>query len=464
MPSSRLIVLLALGAAASLLSACSDDPAPSMSTDQDADTDDAQDRDDVGDDAAPDAADAAEDTAPDAPDTTPDAPDAPTCAPLECEDFLNACAGPDCPVLSDYVPVVPGPGLPADVVTQNANNNLDVIDFEGRTWLAFRTGPFHFASADVVMMVISSDDLQTWRLETTLDMDTDLREPRLLAFDGRLFLYFAVLGTNPIDFEPQGMMVTERQPSGQWTTPAWFYGEGFIPWRTRTIDGVPHMITYQGGENIYDFTEGSVQVHWLTTTDGYAWTPIVPDQPIVLQGGASETDLALLDDGSLVAVARNELGDAETGWGSKICRATAAEPGRWQCVGDPRKFDSPIVFRHGPDVWLIARRNVTDTGYYDLGGDDLSPAERTRRNLLAYSNAPKRCALWRVHPDEQRVDFVLDLPSRGDTCFPGVVQRDAHTFHVYNYSSPPEGPDFIWLQGQGNHTLIYRVTLTFPAP
>lgn len=371
---------------------------------------------------------------------------------------------PATPRLGETVMVVPSPGIDPAVELQDAANNLDVVLHDGSVFLAFRTAPNHFASPQARIWVLRSDDGgASWHHEADFHMDTDLREPRLLSWDGRLFLYFAVLGKDVFDFEPQGMRMSERTGPGAWTPDDWAYLEGFIPWRTRTIDGIPYLIGYVGGAAIYDGEgegDAAMEVHWLTTADGALWTPVIPGQPAVLQGGGSETDFAFLDDGTLVAVVRNEEGDAD-GFGSKICRAEADAPGDWTCAADPRKYDSPLVFAHGGEIWLIGRRNVTDTGWFDLGDEDLIHDEAFLQYSLDYWERPKRCALWRVDPDALAVEFVLDLPSRGDTCFPSVIPTGDDAYHVYNYSSPLDGPDVGWLLGQGGVTNIYRTELRF---
>lgn len=45
--------------------------------------------------------------------------------------------------------IVPSPGLPPEAPAFVSNNNLDVVRFEGKVWLAWRTAPDHFASAKV---------------------------------------------------------------------------------------------------------------------------------------------------------------------------------------------------------------------------------------------------------------------------------------------------------------------------
>ncbi len=368
------------------------------------------------------------------------------------------------PTLSDMEWVVPSEGLPAEVRDglQNANNNLDAILHQGLFYLAFRTAPTHFAAREAEIFVVSSPDRRNWTLEGRFHEGRDMREPRLLSLDGSLFLYYARLGTNPLDFEPGDMKVTERLSRGVWTPPEAFYAPGFIPWRTKTVGGVPYMLAYLGGENIYNFPQEPIYVHWLTTRDGRTWVPVIPGQPVVLEGGGSETDFVFLGDGSLAAVSRNELGD-DTGWGMKICRASADALGDWECVPDPRKYDSPLLFRHGGEVYLIGRRNVSETGRYDLGFRDLGPFLQTLIYEADYWFRPKRCALWRVHPESRSVEFVLDLPSAGDTCFPGMVPLGGGRYLIFNYTSPLDGEgDPFWLQGQLGPTHIYSIVLNLP--
>ncbi|MDP8224854.1 MAG: hypothetical protein P9L99_15955 [Candidatus Lernaella stagnicola] len=365
------------------------------------------------------------------------------------------------PIIGPPTRVVPSSGLPPDLALQDANNNLDVTRHDDRVFLAFRTAPSHFAAETAEIHVVSSLDQVHWDHEMSFHLGRDLREPRLLSWDGGLFLYFAFLGTNPINFEPGGMMVAEYLGPGDWTEPAEFYGQGFIPWRTKTIDGVPYMLTYVGGESVYSIDPEPIDVHFLTTADGYTWVPVVPGQPVVIEGGCTETDVVFLDNGDLVAVSRCEARDT-LGFGMRICRAPAEDLGRWECVMDPKKYDSPLLFREGDDIYLIGRRNLTADGNYNLGYDTLPDLLQYLIYELDYWIAPKRTSLWRVNPETLTVSFVDDFPSRGDTSFAGIIGEGEHAYEVYNYTSPLQEPDYVWLMGQLGKTVIVRVTLTFP--
>lgn len=290
---------------------------------------------------------------------------------------LCGCTSPDLEVsVSAPEQVVPDPDLPGEVAPQPANNNLDVERFDGRLFLAWRTAPTHFASADTVMYVVSSGDGgATWAFEASVALGTDVREPNFVVTGDTLHLLFAVLGDNPLDFAPQGARRITRRGPGDWTAPVETLPPSFIPWRVKEIDGRVNLLGYTGGENVYEPDGEPISVHWLVTDDAITWEPALPSGAVVHEGGASETDLVILDDGSLVAVMRNEAGDAD-GFGSKICRAPADDLADWTCASDPRKYDSPLLFVEGGAVWLVARRNLTDTGLYDLDRDDLSMADQ----------------------------------------------------------------------------------------
>ena len=370
--------------------------------------------------------------------------------------------------------VVPGDGLPPAVDVKRSNNNLDVTRFGGRTYLAFRSADSHFAGDTTVIHVVSSDDERSWRPEARFAIGRDLREPRWLPLDGRLFLYVTVLGSSSYAFEPERVDVTElvtpshpaaaTSPEGVDSPPSGNFGPlepvglpGRVAWRTRVIEGRGFMTAYHGGENLYSLGRKPMTVELYETTDGRHWRPADPANPAVSHGGGSEADFALLPSGSLFGVIRNEAGD-EGGWGSKLCRATRRALGAWTCTSDPRKFDSPNVFVHDGEVYFFARRNLANDGRYDLGvGSGLL---RMLRNQLAYITQAKRCALWRYDTTTEKVGFVLDLPSRGDTCFASVLPGDApDQLVVYDYSSDIAGPDLPWTAAQRRPSFIYRHVL-----
>lgn len=359
--------------------------------------------------------------------------------------------------------MVPGPAVVGEAEALNSNNNLDLVRHsDGRVYLAWRTAPDHFAGTETSIHVVSSADEQSWRHEASFSTGTDLREPRLLSFEAGLFLYISELGVERAAFEPMGVYATHLQPDGSWSELSPVPGlAGYIVWRTRVEAGQPYMVAYRGGEHIYLFDGVPLEIELRTTQDGMNWTPVNAERGPVAVGGGSECDFTLGDDGSLFAVIRNEAGDS-SGFGSYACRAPASDITDWECHPDPRKFDSPLMFWFDGEAYLVGRRQVTPDGAFDLGGEHPTLEAHALSNQLNYSLSPKRCALWRYLPSENRFGFILDLPSQGDTCFPAVIDgANADEVVLYNYSSPIDGPDPKWIEGQGGETRIYRHVLRF---
>lgn len=376
-----------------------------------------------------------------------------------CERVEKLCEAPVEGRIGEPTVVAPSDSLPDAFVSQLSHNNLDAVWYDDRLYLAIRTAPNHFASADTVMYVISSSDLSEWRYEGEVAIGTDVREPQLVSLEGRLWLYYAVLGDNPLAFQPQGTEVIEYQGPGRWTEPQSAFEPGLIPWRIKSHPDRLEMIGYIGGDNIYsvDSDENALHTLWLESTDGESWSPVA-DEAVVRSGGGSETDIVIRDDGSLVAIARNEAGD-ETGFGSHVCSASADALGEWTCASDRRKYDSPLMLIHDDQPWLIGRRNVTETGFYDLGLPEDVALGQSLQYQAEYWLHPKRCALWRVDGDALEVHHEVDLPSFGDTCFPEAIALGDGLYLVFNYTSPLDGEDLGWRDGQLGATWVYWVVV-----
>ena len=360
------------------------------------------------------------------------------------------------------VTVVPSAGLPSQVKVSRSNANLSIARFHRRVYLVFRTAIWQIADSGTRLYVVSSRDQVHWRLEGAFSYGRDLREPRLLAWHGRLFLYFALLGANPAAFQPGGEMVTRELAPGHWTTPHRILYSGFIAWSVKVHDGVPYMSGYTGGGGTYSPKPPPKHVYWLTTRDGIHYRPVDRARPVVYTGQCGETDFAFRPNGDLVTACQTEEVD-RMGWGAKICTAPARDTARWTCRGDPRRLDSPFVFTVGQRVYVIARRQPNFGGNYDL---HYAWLPNTDAQFAAYDGAyaatTKRCALWRINPATRKFSPLMDVPGWGDTCYPSMIARPHHRFLLYNYTSPLHGPDLPWgVALTAGRTLIYRTTLTF---
>jgi len=388
---------------------------------------------------------------------------------LACAMVLTTLAVPSTsraaqvPTLSEPIQVVPSSGLPPQLKDNRSNNNVNTVWHAGRIYMVFRTAMWHIASSDTRLYVVSSADQIHWRFEGAFSYGRDIREARLLSWNGRLLLYFALLGANPASFAPGGTMATEYIGPGRWTTPKRILFDDFIPWAVKLHDGKPYMLGYTGGGGTFSPNPPAKKVYWLTTWNGFDWHAVNPARAVVYEGQCGETDFEFLADGSLVTACQTENPD-RLGWGAKICTAPASDSSRWTCRGDPRRLDSPFVFRHGADVYVVARRQPAFNGNYDLGIPDPEPNSQFAAYDALYAGTPKRCALWTIDVRSRTFRPLVDIPGHGDTCYPSVLPDGRDRFLIYNYTYPLSGADLPWgVALLAGPTVIYRMTLTFPA-
>lgn len=365
------------------------------------------------------------------------------------------------PVLGEPRFVVPQRGLPVTPQLPS-NNNADILMHEGRLYFGWRTSETHFAGTQTRLHLMSSSDLGlTWQFEHTIFMQTDMREPLFLSMNGRLFFHWFEAGIDRFSFEPKHQWRIERKKDGTWTEPEPFGPDLEITWTMKKRGGVAWRTSYIG--NHYRLGEPSmIAASFTRSTDGLTWEPLSGDG-VVYRGGVSEVAFEFAADGTLWAVTRNEDGDA-TGFGSHVCTAPPDALGTWTCSArsDPERYDSPKMFRHGDELFLVARRDVG--GPFDQQKTGLSFADQQLQYLAAYSGRPKRTALYRLDTAAKKVVHVFDLPSAGDTAFPSIVRLDAHRFLISNYTSPLDGDlERSWWNGQNapEGTKLYFIELTF---
>jgi hypothetical protein len=362
--------------------------------------------------------------------------------------------------ISEPTAVAPGPGMPADLVLGRSNNNLDVVRHDGRLWLGLRTAPTHFASSAArIEVLVSDDEGGTWARDRTIEMHRDVREPRLVSWQGRLLLYWFTAGTRGARFQPDVIWMSERTPGGGWDAPAAISPPDCVVWRVRPVDDRLCMTLYRGAGSLFTTHPVSLTVELWISDDGRIWQPADPIHPVVHEGGA-EAEFIQLPDGRVLAVVRKE--GPEGGWGSDIAMAPHFDPTTWITRHDARKFDSPFLFLDDGQPNLVARRQVAFGGRFDLGLRFLPDGLRTKVNQLAYWMTPKRTALYRIDPDALTATWLADLPSAGDTAFAGAVATtDGQGHLVFNYSSPTDRRWWPWMVGQLRPTHVSSVEIRF---
>ena len=388
------------------------------------------------------------------------------------------------PEVSDVRWVVPS-NVPADMGLYASNNNLGMHLYHDRLYMAFRSAPTHFASKKTILYVMSSPDLgNTWTFEKKITLGTDIREPSMIVMNDQLILHYVELGHNPLAFEPKQIwqMVKNGDTWGEPVVST--LPKTLMPWEVKERNGYAWMSSYMG-THYSTSNASSVSVYFKKSADGINWEDVKPESPVLYQGGISEIGWEFDAQGNMWAVGRNEDGDA-SGFGNHFFTGKANDLGTWETTekSDPYRYDSPHMFRHGNDIYMIARRSIK---YFDKKDDvngfatqpygvnlpeSIDIGTRRALYLAEYSLLPKRTAIYKIDQENKKVIWLKDLPSTGDTAFPSIVQLSEHKFLIANYSNPivKKFPflntlHWDWLRGQLSQrygTQIYLATLSFP--
>ena len=358
--------------------------------------------------------------------------------------------------------IVPAKNIPHKFKLRRSNNNDSIAMHEGRLFVAWRSAPTHFASKKTKMFVMSSSDMgETWLPEHEISLRTDVREPFLISFQGRLFLSYFIAGSNPLAFQPKKMMRTERLSQGRWSRPEEYGLPGEVPWEIKERNGQLYMTSYLGDH--YSSGKSKINVFFKTSKNGIDWAPVNPNTPFVYEGGVSEVGFEFTENGKLWAVTRNEDGD-NSRWGSHVATSEnwGKEPWVFPKQSNPNRYDSPRMVRHGKDLYLVARKDLG--GPYDQFKNLWGFNIQKWLYLISYSLRYKQTALYTVNQETREVEWLADLPSAGDTAFPSIVQLGPDKFMVANYTSPiNETYEYSWFDGQVSRrgTGIYWVEMNF---
>ncbi len=383
---------------------------------------------------------------------------------IENDDFLAKGIQADtinyCPVPSEPYWVIPSEGLAENLNIQDSNNNVSIEFFNGKLYLAFRTGPTHFASSKTGVYVISSRDGISWEEELSLFLGRDVREPFLIEIENELHFYCFTAGTQLTSFQPNKINHYKLDKNGKWEGPEEILTEGEVHWSLKERFGKIYMTSYKGSH--YQLEGASeVDLYFKYTENGKDFEPD-KQKSIVYKGGVSECAFEFDYEGNLWAVTRLEDGD-ESGFGSHVIFADKQDIYDWEFpeIADDRSFMSPKLFNHNNEIYLIARRQL---GRKPFGRVARNRSMKWQRlgNWIPYSLSAKTTALFKINKEQRKVEWLMDLPGAGDTAFPSIQQLDQHRFLIANYSSPTQRrKKRTWLSGQLGKTGIYLQIIDF---
>ena len=359
--------------------------------------------------------------------------------------------GPKLPSFGTWEQLVPSLHLPDRVECRNANNNLDLIQFKDRFYLAFRTAPTHFASRKTRLYIVSSEDLAVWNYEAEFHLNYDLREPRFVVLGDSLCFYFFEAGKNPVKFEPRHLWTSHSAGDGNWTPVRDVGLDGYVPWRVRNRGGTLFLSGYLGVD-LYKPKHGG-DLRLFTSRDGYHFTPL-SEGPQVGRANCEEGEFAFDREGNLWGTIRME------GEGGLVVHADKSDLSQWKYREFKDKWDSALMFEQEGEMYLLSRRNLD--GPTAHAPSWMKPSMAKSYNLIRYSLTKKVTALFWLDREKMEMKHLVDLPSTGDTAFPGLARLDEKTFIVMNYSSNINGKSKNWIRGQLGKTFIYWTVMRFP--
>jgi len=289
-----------------------------------------------------------------------------------------------------------------DAAGLHANNNVSITVFKGQYILAYRKSDTHWPSGKTQLIVASSSDLQCWKKEWTYANGCDLREMLLFQMKGRLMLYYFSLKPANNIFHPLHVYSTSSGDAATWTEPQEVCRDGEVPWEIKVRSDQEGEVAFKASYLGDHYGAGDVLTLFECSKDGIHWEPAgKSDSSIVYRGGVCEVAFEFTAAGDLVAIGRNEDGDA-SGFGTQLFFAHKEDLGTWTklTVSIPWRFDSPRMVRSNStgEILLFARYAVNR---FQLAPQWMNFMHQKVLNLITYNVLPKSAAVYRIAPPQQ---------------------------------------------------------------
>jgi hypothetical protein len=272
------------------------------------------------------------------------------------------------------------------------NAFTDLARFNDRWYCVFREGAGH-VSADGKVRVLTSDDGKSWKSSALLAHAAgDLRDPKLAVTpDGELMISTVVWTPNHPTRKHQSLAYFSRDGE-KWSDPVAIGDENFWLWRTSWHDKVAYNIGYA--------THGDKQVRLYSSRDARRFQTLV-ERLDVKNKSPNESAIIWKADGTAYCLLRCEDPNrAQVG----IAKAPYRD---WTWHALDQAFGGPNLIEHTSGALLAAGRIYTPSAHTSL--------------------------CWLDVKSKKLVELV-NLPSGGDTSYPGLVWHEGLLWMSY-YSS-----------------------------
>lgn len=317
-----------------------------------------------------------------------------------------------------------------DIVENKKHNAfIDMIYWNDYFYLAYRQAESHI-DVNSRLIIKRSKDEKSWEHVSELRLkNADIRDAKFLAFnDSKLFLY-ALKNVN-FFAEPYTTYYSYSADGQHWEDLREMKTKNHVFWRPKIREGIAYAVAVQ---------EDHRKSILLNSTDGIHWNTMT----ILYEGKFhGEPEISFRPDGSMVCTARMEgnaiiplIGDDDAGTLLGVANYPYTD---WKFQKeDITKLDGPALFlnKHDNNTYVIGRFEPDARGIITKTGSHFS-RKRTSIFLLK----------------EQTLIYLTDLPSCGDTSYPGLIVQDGKLYICYYTNEVHRDP--FWLLGEMAPTVV----------
>jgi len=311
------------------------------------------------------------------------------------------------------------------------NSNTDLTFWNGKFYLIHAASPFHFGTEVCRLVLRRSVDATNWEIVKKFRIkDEDIRDPKFAIINNKMILY--VLKNIGFDPEPYATVLASSLNAEDWSD--WVEikeYEGWLFWRPKSYDGkMWYMPTYwwEHGKSLL-----------LKSSNGIRWEKV----GIIYEGLKNdETAIEFLPDGRMICTARlegtgNYFGDIT---GCTLISVANKPYTKWkQTKSYVTRLDGPVLFSYNNKIYALGRYQPK-IGFLTKQGSILSR---------------KRTSIFLV--EEDKLLWLSDLPSAGDTSYGGVVIKDGYLYVCYYTNDIKK--DIPWVLGMISQSDIMMVKI-----
>jgi len=323
------------------------------------------------------------------------------------------------------------PGLQVELwnaVTDDGHNfNTDLLLWNDYFYLIYQHSKTHFFDGDSKLVLLKSKDCRNWEKMSGIKYEgLEFRDPKLSVINKTLFLY--ALRNSAYDPEPSQTYYATSKDGYHWSSFKEIEPKGYLFWKPKTSDSLTWFNTAYLNEHGKSIL--------IKSTDGINWETV----STIYEGETNdETALEILSDGKIIITARLE---ADPAWHSGSKNASTLIAYSYPPYSEWVKTKSYLTRLDGPAL-ITADNKIIAAGRFDPDGRD---------NWYGMSSifGRKRTAIYLV--EDNKLTLLTELPSCGDTSYPGIVKKDGYIY--ISYYTNDETKDYPWLMGMYSHTYI----------